>query len=277
MRYPVPPYFDYLIDAFERGEGGRWVHLGYWDRPLHPGDSAIDFEQAQRRLDDVLLERADLADGQAVLDVGCGFGGTLGQVNERRRDMRLTGLNVDPRQLAICRTIAPRNGNVLRWRQGDACRLPFADASFDRVLCFEAMFHFPSRRTFFAEAARVLRPGGVLAASDIVLQEPIGLRTMPPYSLQDALQTGFGPWPDPWGRDADHAELAAACGLRDARIVDVSANVAPSHRFTTPSGADPLQDPGDAGQRAALALAWLQHNRLLRYVAVRATRPPDGP
>jgi SAM-dependent methyltransferase len=277
VRYPVPPYFDYLIEAFERGEGGRHVHLGYWDQPPRAGDSPTGFEQAQQRLDAVLLELADLADGQALLDVGCGFGGTLARVNEQRRDMRLTGLNIDPRQLAICRTIAPHNGNVLRWQRGDACRLPFTDASFDRVLCFEAMFHFPSRRTFFCEAARVLRPGGVLVASDIVLQEPVGPRRLPPYSLQDALQTGFGPWPDPWGRDADHAELAGASGLGDARIVDLSANVAPSHRFTTPPAADPLQDPGDDGRRAALALAWLQGNGLLRYLGIRAVRRPARP
>jgi len=47
------------------------------------------------------------------------------------------------------------------------CRLPFPDASFNHVLCVEAMFHFASRRTFFAEAARVLKPGGAMVASDI--------------------------------------------------------------------------------------------------------------
>jgi SAM-dependent methyltransferase len=49
----------------------------------------------------------------------------------------------------------------IEWRQADAQRLPFADAAFDAVLCqFGAMF-FPDKAQAFAEARRVLRPGGV--------------------------------------------------------------------------------------------------------------------
>jgi SAM-dependent methyltransferase len=48
----------------------------------------------------------------------------------------------------------------VEWRQADACALPFADASFDVVVCqFGAMF-FPDKGKGYAEAARVLRPGG---------------------------------------------------------------------------------------------------------------------
>lgn len=53
----------------------------------------------------------------------------------------------------------------VQWRQIDAMQLPFADASFDLVVCqFGAMF-FPDRPAAFAEARRVLRPGGALLFS----------------------------------------------------------------------------------------------------------------
>ena len=92
----VPAYFDGLIAAFRKGKPGRFVHLGHWHRPEEaernePGE----FLRAQRRLDDVLIGMAALADGQAVLDVGCGLGGTLETIDRQRRAMRLVGLNID--------------------------------------------------------------------------------------------------------------------------------------------------------------------------------------
>jgi SAM-dependent methyltransferase len=275
MRPAVPPYFDYLIDALRRGEGTHHVHLGHWDEappPVAAADAA-EFARAQARLDGILLAMAGLADGQAVLDVGCGFGGTLAAANTAHRDMAMVGVNVDARQLRICSGVAPQHGNALRWQQADACSLPFANAVFDRVLCIEAMFHFASRRRFFAEAARVLRPGGLLVASDIVLREPPTGRQVPAFSLQEALQTGYGPWPDPWGRDADHAALARAAGLHSDEIRDASAATAPSHRFTAPRDADMTRDPGDPARRAALALKWLHDEGLLRYLYLRCVKP----
>ena len=57
---------------------------------------------------------------------------------------------------------------------------PFPFPLLTLVLSIEAMFHFAARRRFFAEAARVLRPGGVLVASDIVLT-PDGSRLYVSY------------------------------------------------------------------------------------------------
>ena len=50
---------------------------------------------------------------------------------------------------------------TVEWRQADAMQLPFQDGTFDAVVCqFGAMF-FPEKSQAFAEARRVLRPGGV--------------------------------------------------------------------------------------------------------------------
>jgi SAM-dependent methyltransferase len=260
----LPPYFDDLIDAYRRGLTQRSVHLGYWGN----GDDG-DFAGAQARLDQVVVTLADMAGGQSVLDVGCGFGGTIARINDTYQNMRLTGINIDARQIEICRSIASRAGNVLAWRIADACRLPFAGAAFDRVFSVEAMFHFASRRQFFAEAARVLNPGGMLAGTDILISP---LARSAPFPIDAILQAGFGPWPDVWGSDADHAQLAHAAGL-SGEIVDITAQVAPSYRYTAPPQADPRDANAPAPMRASAALRWLHEHGWLRYVCFRFERP----
>ena len=259
----LPPYFDGLIDAYHRGLTQRSVHLGYW----RDGDDG-DFAGAQARLDRLLVDWAAVAGGQSVLDAGCGFGGTLARINDVHHGMRLAGINIDLRQLAICRTIASGPGNVLSWQIADATRLPFTAAAFERVFCVEAMFHFPSRRQFFAEAARVLKPGGVLVGTDIVISPDA--RTAP-VPIEAILQAGFGPWPDVWGADADHLQLARDAGL-GGEVCDITAQVAPSYRYTAPPQAGPEDAGAPAPLRASAALRWLHQRGWLRYVRFRFER-----
>ena len=262
----LPPYFDGLIDAFRRGLTQRAVHLGYW------GDGEDgDFAGAQARLDRVVVELADVADGQSVLDVGCGFGGTLSRLNDTHHSMHLTGINIDARQIDICRGIASRPGNFLSWGLAEATRLPFGAAAFDRVFCVEAMFHFPSRRRFFSEAARVLKPRGVLTGTDILISP---LARSAPFPIEAILQAGFGPWPDVWGSDADHTQLAGAAGL-NGDVRDITKQVAPSYRYTAPPQADPADANAPPPMRASAALRWLHERGWLQYVCFRFELQPS--
>lgn len=170
-----PRYFDMLLDELENGDSAiaqaysRHVHWGYWDDPASSTNTPEDLASATETMTLQLCELAGITEGHHVLDAGCGFGGTLASLNERYRSVDLTGLNIDERQIARARQqVLPLNGNTVSFDVGNACALPYADNSFDRILAVECIFEFPSRETFLREAARVLKPGGVLALSDYV-------------------------------------------------------------------------------------------------------------
>jgi len=200
MSQTLPVYFDRLIDAWENGRSGRCANLGHWDFKPEPDQASAESDDvriAQQRLDDVMIEMAMVRQGQSVLDIGCGFGGLIECIDSQFTDMSLTGINIDPRQLDICQRLRSKSQNSIRWQEADACELPFADNSFDRVFCVEAMFHFASRRTFLAEVYRVLKPTGRLTGSDIRLTDSPPTSSTPRFMIQAMLSDGYGPWPDP--------------------------------------------------------------------------------
>ena len=95
----------------------------------------------------------------AVLEVGCGTGHWLAVVANAASERRtLVGLDPSAAMLARARTVVPSVDLV----RGRAEALPWRDATFDRVFCVNALHHFPDRNQFFAEARRILKPGGGL-------------------------------------------------------------------------------------------------------------------
>ena len=126
-----------------------------------------------------------LADGDRVLDVGCGEGRHLHGAHVHA-DVRSVGLDLDEERLVAARTgfeeldefgddgagtgggtdcgsapAAPRTDVLI----GDALELPFPDGSFDAVVCSEVLEHLPAYGPALDEVVRVLRPGGRLGVS----------------------------------------------------------------------------------------------------------------
>jgi lipopolysaccharide/colanic/teichoic acid biosynthesis glycosyltransferase/ubiquinone/menaquinone biosynthesis C-methylase UbiE len=99
----------------------------------------------------------ELVRGKEVLEVACGSGIGLGHLAAKAR--RIVGCDCDAKLVRIAHDAY---GGAIEVQTADAHALPFADASFDVVLLFEAIYYLDQPPTFFREAHRVLRSGGTL-------------------------------------------------------------------------------------------------------------------
>jgi len=81
-------------------------------------------------------------------------------------DVRLTGIDLTPDMLAIAATRAKEIGRTVHLTEGDAQDLPFAESSFDTVVCTYALCSVPDDARAISEMDRVLRPGGRLILVD---------------------------------------------------------------------------------------------------------------
>jgi SAM-dependent methyltransferase len=133
----------------------NWAHAvicssGWWARTV------------ERKLVPWGLAGVDL--GADVLEIGPGFGATT-QVLARRSGS-LTVVELSERYCERLRRELDRDVEIV---QADATAMPFADGRFSAVVCFTMLHHLPSpalQNRLYAEASRVLRPGGVFAGTD---------------------------------------------------------------------------------------------------------------
>jgi arsenite methyltransferase len=204
-------------------EAVRWL-LG--DR-LHPGGAQLTAR---------LIDALGAGPGAFVADVACGPGASALQAAEQT-GCQVVGIDLAPANVEIALAAAGVAGLADRARfiVGDAEALPLDDASVDGVLCECALCTFPDKSAAVREIARVLRPGGVLALSDV---------TADPGDLPDELRS-----------------LAAwiAC-IGDARPLDeltdlLSANgLLATQRERQDAALRALVERGDARLRLARAL-----------------------
>ena len=125
----------------------------------------IGVDRARARL----LEQAEIQPSHRVLDVGCGTGTLAVSVKGRAASAQVFGLDPDPEALARARDKAARANIAVRFDRGFADALPYADASFDRVLS-SMMFHHlrgAEKAGMLREMRRVLGPGGRVEMLDV--------------------------------------------------------------------------------------------------------------
>jgi ubiquinone/menaquinone biosynthesis C-methylase UbiE len=121
---------------------------------------------------ELVVERAGVEPGMALLDVACGTGNAT--LPAARAGARVTGLDFAPGLLEIARERGADAMLEIDFVEGDAQELPFEDASFDRVVSTFGHMFAPDHRRTADEMKRVLRPDGVIAVACWVPEGSIG-------------------------------------------------------------------------------------------------------
>ena len=148
--------------------GADYYNVGYWRDLGERGDivgacaALID-----RQLGEDPPEAARAC--RVVVDVGCGLGAGTARIASHYPDAATYGVNYSVNQVRHARRHHSGDAAFLVM---DATRLAFADRSVDRIHSIEAAMHFRSRLAFLVEAERILRPGGRLILTDMVVTAP---------------------------------------------------------------------------------------------------------
>lgn len=142
-----------------------FANYGYWTRP------DLTIEQASEAMAALVGATAGLNPADHVLEVGCGYGACAVIYARRFQPGSLIGIDLTDVRIEEGRRYVEKQGKLttsIDLRVGNACKLDFAAASFDKVLAVECAFHFDTRVDFLREAGRVLKPGGLLVMTDLI-------------------------------------------------------------------------------------------------------------
>lgn len=128
-----------------------------------------EFHTGGQEATDALLDQLDITAQTRVLDIGCGIGGTARHV-AARAGCHVTGIDLTPDYVAAAETLSALVGldGLTTFKTGSALDLPVADDSVDLVLMFHVGMNIEDKASLFAEAARVLAPGGTFALFDVM-------------------------------------------------------------------------------------------------------------
>ncbi len=208
---------DYRFLWFRKNN--RSVHFGFYDHEVQThGDALV-------QLNKVMARKAEIVDGDLILDAGCGQGGSSIWLAENF-NVQVTGITLVPHQVKIATKEARKinRKNNVQFYEADYTKTHFDDESFSVIWACESLCHAEQKKDFYNEAYRLLKPGGRLISAEYIRSE---------RPLTNQGEKLLHDWLNGWSiKDIDtydeHKRNASDCGFKDFDIEDIT-------RYTKPS------------------------------------------
>ena len=137
------------------------VHYGIWD------NNTGNFQESLANTNRVLMEIANITEGERILDAGCGVGGSAFYLAKHIK-AKVTGITLSEKQYSYANKKCDVLGldTLVNFKIEDYCQTKFRDNSFDVVWAIESITSTPHKDLFAKEAIRILKPGGRLIVAD---------------------------------------------------------------------------------------------------------------
>jgi tocopherol O-methyltransferase len=207
----VADHYDDL-DWVYRSVWGEHVHHGLWKTGQESPAEAVE------QLCEFVAAEAGVTPGCDAVDIGCGYGATARYL-AAKFGARVTGLTITPAQYK--HAVAATPGDNPRYLLRDWLDNGLPAAAFDAAYAIESTEHMADKARVFAEAYRVLRPGGGLAVCAWTAADPVKAWETR-HLLEPICREGRLPG---MGTEADYHRLLTAAGFRVDGVADVSRQV----------------------------------------------------
>jgi ubiquinone/menaquinone biosynthesis C-methylase UbiE len=158
---------DYKYDISKENLNGKFLSFGYWET----GNET--YLEAARKLLNFFIENSEVKKAERILNVCCGYGTETFAYYEKFKPKLIEGIDITKVEVDYANDKAKALGvdkNIV-FHHGDACVLNFPENSFSYVFGIEGPANFNTRENFFNAAGKVLKKGGELILTDIILGE----------------------------------------------------------------------------------------------------------